>query len=232
VYIAAKAPRAGFVKTRLGATIGHAHAAALYRAFLCDLAIRFANAPFPVGWYVTPPDAWTELAPLVGRRPTLVLAQGAGDWTARQRALFRHAAARGEDRVILVASDSPHLPVSIVAEAFDQLARHDVVLGPTHDGGYYLIGMRGWHDVLGAIPMSTHTVLDDILARARQANVSVKLVAPLFDVDVAADLSALQRVAQVRADLTATLAALTTLRLPEQLSTNVMLVPALEGEMA
>jgi uncharacterized protein len=57
LYIAAKAPRAKIAKTRLGHAIGHDNAAALYKAFLIDLAARFTDAPFALGWYVTPPDA-------------------------------------------------------------------------------------------------------------------------------------------------------------------------------
>jgi len=65
LYIAARAPRPGFAKTRLGKAIGHDAANVLYTAFLQDLAARFSTAPFPVGWYVTPEDAWESLAPLV-----------------------------------------------------------------------------------------------------------------------------------------------------------------------
>jgi hypothetical protein len=86
LYIAAKAPRIGLAKTRLGNSIGHEAAIALYKAFLQDLAARFAGTPFGCGWYVTPPDAWPEIAPLVtpcGK--TRVLFQGDGDWTKRQR---------------------------------------------------------------------------------------------------------------------------------------------------
>lgn len=210
LYVAAKAPRVGFAKTRLGEAVGQAQAVALYAAFLRDLAARFADAPFPVGWYVTPPDAWSEIAPLVqvdGRAPR-VLAQGPGDWTARQRRLFREAAARGEERVVLVASDSPHLGVAVVAEAFALLDRHEVVFGPVHDGGYYLIGMRGWRDVLAGIPMSTPTVLQDIVARARASGLSVGLVEATFDIDEVDDLRHLLPLAAARADLAATRAAL------------------------
>jgi len=208
LYIAAKAPRAGLVKTRLGAAIGHEGAVALYASFLRDLAARFAGAPFALGWYVMPPDAWPELAPLVGAAgEARVLAQSEGDWTARQRALFRGAAARGEDRVILVASDSPHLTVETVTAAFRALDRHEVVVGPTDDGGYYLIGMRGWHDVLHGIPMSTCTVLDDIVARAAASGLSVGRVETMFDVDEAADLQRLWSILDARADLPATRAA-------------------------
>lgn len=210
LYVAAKAPRVGLVKTRLARAIGDRAAVALYSAFLGDLASRFARAPFPVGWYVTPEDAWDELAPLVGCRAPSgpVLFQGAGDWTARQCALFRHAARRGEMRTILVASDSPQLPLAVVTEAFELLNRHDVVLGPTDDGGYYLIGMRGWHDVLAGVRMSTTTVLGEILARAESAGLSVGLVETTFDVDEAADLDKLRAVVAERPDLARTRAAL------------------------
>ena len=65
LYIAAKAPRPGFAKTRLGNALGHDVAIALYLAFVRDIAERFAHAPFDVGWYVTPPDAWADLQPVV-----------------------------------------------------------------------------------------------------------------------------------------------------------------------
>ena len=215
LYVAAKAPRPGLVKTRLGRAIGHEAAAALYRAFLRDLGARFTDAPFAVGWYVAPADAWPAIAPLVdpAGRGTRVLAQGAGDWTARQRALFAGAAARGEGRVILIASDSPQVDVAAVAGAFRQLDRHDLVLGPVYDGGYYLIGMRGWHEVLRGIPMSTGTVARDIIARARGVGLSVGRVAPTFDIDEVGDLQYLQHLPTTRADLVATRAALLALGL-------------------
>ena len=211
-YIAAKAPRAGFVKTRLGREIGHERAVAFYGAFLADLAARFEAAPFSLGWYVTPPDAWADVAPLVGGagRYARVLDQGEGDWAERQGRLFCGAEARGEERVVLVASDSPHLSVAVVEGAFRELRRHDLVLGPVHDGGYYLIGMRApatRHDVLGGVSMSTATVLGDVVARAESFGLSVGRVESTFDVDEAGDLERLRPLALTRDDLPATRAA-------------------------
>lgn len=210
LYIAAKAPRMGLAKTRLGQAIGHEAAVALYRAFLCDLAARFAQAPFALGWYVTPADAWHDIAPLFERtaRAPQVLVQADGDWTERQRTLFRTAAERGEDRIILIASDSPQITVEIVTSAFRALDRHDIVFGPVADGGYYLIGMRGWHDILHGIPMSTGTVLQDLIARVDQANLTVGLVETMFDIDEIGDLAELHRLAAARDDLRATRTAL------------------------
>ncbi|HMN97981.1 MAG TPA: DUF2064 domain-containing protein [Miltoncostaeaceae bacterium] len=210
LWIAAKAPRPGLAKTRLAAGVGGPAALALYRGFLADLAVRFAGARVPAGWYVTPPDAWGDLRAIVapsGPAPP-VLVQPAGDWTDRQRALFRGAAARGERRTVLIASDSPHLEVAVVEAAFAALDRDDVVIGPTHDGGYYLIGMRGWHDVLAGVAMSTDAVLDGILAAARRTATAVTVLKPTFDIDGREDLGLLAALDPARADLAATRRAL------------------------
>ena len=215
LYVAARAPRPGFTKSRLGRAIGHERATALYRAFVRDLAARLARAPFTVGWYVTPDDAWNELAPLVppvrawsgNRRP--ILAQPAGDWTERQRSLFQSAAARGEQRTILIASDSPQLGLEVISEAFARLERDDLVLGPTNDGGYYLVGMRTagtqhaaqpW-DALAGVRMSTGSVLDEILARAASLGLHTSLLPATFDIDEAVDLDHLIPLALQRHDL-------------------------------
>ncbi len=215
LYVIAKAPRVGLAKTRLGRTIGHERAVTLYRAFLQDLAARFSGAPFALGWYVTPPDAWAEISPLVGESGQ-VLFQGEGDLTERQRELFREAAGRGEERTVLIASDSPHLTVGIVEEAFRCLDRQDIVFGPTYDGGYYLIGMRGYHDVLQEAPMSVGTELDGIVARARLSGLSVALLETTFDVDVVEDIRHLRPLVLERPDLAATRDALESLGLLEE----------------
>jgi rSAM/selenodomain-associated transferase 1 len=215
LYVIAKAPRVGLAKTRLGRTIGHERAVTLYRAFLQDLAARFSGAPFALGWYVTPPDAWAEISPLVGESGR-VLFQGEGDLTERQRELFREAAGRGEERTVLIASDSPHLTVGIVEEAFRCLDRQDIVFGPTYDGGYYLIGMRGYHDVLQEAPMSVGTELDGIVARARLSGLSVALLETTFDVDVVEDIRHLRPLVLERPDLAATRDALESLGLLEE----------------
>jgi len=215
LYVIARAPRVGFAKTRLGRTIGHERAIVLYRAFLRDLAARFSNSPFAPGWYVTPADAWDDISPLVdwGGHEMKVLLQGEGDLGERQRELFRGAAARGEERVVLIASDSPQLDVGVVERAFRELDRHDVVFGPTYDGGYYLIAMRGFEDVFRGVPMSVGTALEGVVAAAELAGLSVGWVETTFDVDEVEDLEHLRRLVEHRSDLAATRAALETLGL-------------------
>jgi uncharacterized protein len=115
-----------------------------------------------------------------------------------------------------MASDSPQLGVEVVEEAFCRLDRQDLVFGPTYDGGYYLIGMRGFHDVLRETPMSVGTELDSLMARARLMGVSVGLLGTTFDVDVVDDLNHLRPLALERPDLRTTRDALESLGLLQQ----------------
>ena len=213
LYVAAKAPRPGLAKTRLAAQLGEAEALRLYQGFIRDLSVNLVSDRYELGWYVTPADAWLELGILVHQEAGVpgVLTQPSGNWTDRQRWLFQTMTERGESRTVLVASDSPQLTRQTVEVAFAALDRHDVVLGPTFDGGYYLIGMRppeAEHDVLRSVPMSTSTVLREIVAAAEVQGVSLALLEPTFDVDTEDDLDLLQQTARHRLDLPWTRAAL------------------------
>ncbi len=198
LYIAARAPIPGQVKTRLGRAIGSERAADLYRAFLEDLEAKLSKTSIEVRWYVTPGD-WE------GRSH---LDQGEGDWTARQARLFREAAARGEERVVLIASDSPQIEVAVIHEAFAELAYRKLVLGPVEDGGYYLIGMRGWHDVFSGVAMTSATTMEAIVTRARELGITPGFTDRMFDVDELEDLKRLIPIARRRSDLAHTSRAL------------------------
>ena len=105
-----------------------------------------------------------------------------------------------------------------MGEAFRRLEGDDLVFGPTFDGGYYLIGMRGRgpSDALEGVPISVGTELDGITARAWLLGLSVGLLEPTFDVDVAEDLRRLRPLALERDDLRATRGALESLGLVGQ----------------
>ncbi len=199
--IAARNPVPGETKTRLGAVIGAERAALLYRAFLTDLAARFTPTPgtdpdFDLGWAFTPPacDFGHVLAELGWPQPEHVhfVPQVGQDWGARQANLLRWGYDHGYARTALTASDSPHLPRSTAADAFTALVDHDMVFGRVHDGGYYLIGLRGFHDVLSGVPMSTRSAADAICARAHDLGLHIAELPPTFDVDEAGDLDLLR----------------------------------------
>jgi uncharacterized protein len=200
LMIAARAPRPGETKTRLGRTIGMERAARLYVAFLADLAAKLipgGGAGFDLAWTHSPPevDFSAELREAVGEVPdgVLYLPQIAdGDWGRRQSALLRWGHERGYVRSVLIASDSPQVQPDAIAAAFAALGTHDVVLGRVYDGGYYLIGQRGFHDVLDGVPMSTASAADAVIAQATGIGLSVAEVPATFDVDVEDDLELLR----------------------------------------
>ena len=146
-----------------------------------------------------------ELARSVGDAVQVVAQKGEG-LAAGLTSVFAHFAA-GNQRVIAFNSDSPHLPASVLENAFRILAAHDVVVGPTHDGGYYLIGAKATHPALfEGDRMGTTNALEALLARARALKLSVGFTAPFYDVDVAGDLIQLAaelRLAPARAPRTA-----------------------------
>lgn len=209
LMVAARSPVAGTTKTRLGNAIGMDRAAALYRAFLNDLADRFdadqvaRSRPFDLAWTHSPPerDFAADLAGVTGRPAppvTLFVPQDGPDWGARQANLLRWGAEQGYERTVLVASDSPQLGRDDIDEAFAVLDRHDVVMGRVRDGGYYLIGMNGFVDVLSSVPMSTASAADGVVLAARSHGLTVGETPVTFDIDEASDLGLL--VAALRAD--------------------------------
>jgi glycosyltransferase A (GT-A) superfamily protein (DUF2064 family) len=87
--------------------------------------------------------------------------------TASLTSVFAHFAAPGRQRVVAFNSESPHLPASVLGSAFEALTAHDVVVGPTHDGSYYLVGAKAAHLVLfDGDGMGTKSTLEALLARA------------------------------------------------------------------
>jgi glycosyltransferase A (GT-A) superfamily protein (DUF2064 family) len=201
LLIGARVPVPGTCKTRLGASIGMAEAAALYRAFLVDLAARFTGGPgwetrsYDVAWAYTPEADFAGVLRDCGCPASLspvgfVLQEGDG-WGVRQANLLRWGEAHGYARTVLVASDAPQLSQEVVAQAFAILRTRDMVLARSLDGGYSLIGMRGYHDVLRGVPMSTSSAGDALVARARSLGLRVGETEAIFDVDEAADLELL-----------------------------------------
>src|ERR671910_2232212 len=191
--IAAREPAPGMVKTRLGATIGMARATELYAAFLVDLAARFIPRQdedwgFDAGWAFTPADVdFARVLQRIGCDPpppgVRFLAQHGEGWDERQANILAWGHEQGYERTILVGSDSPQLAFSVVGDAFAALVDHEGVMGRTLEGGYYLIGMRGFHDVLSGVPMSTVTAAEALAARNCNLGLRLAELPVTFDID-------------------------------------------------
>src|SRR5438876_4404688 len=137
----AKAPRPGMVKTRLMESLPTPAVTALYRCLLDDtLALATSLTNVDVAVMCPEPDQ-DELAKVLGKTVRVVAQKGEG-LAAGLNSVFRHFAAAGRQHVIAFNSDSPHLARPVLESAFEILAMHDVVVGPTHDGGYYLVGAK------------------------------------------------------------------------------------------
>jgi glycosyltransferase A (GT-A) superfamily protein (DUF2064 family) len=147
-----------------------------------------------------------ELAQLAGNETSVVAQKGEG-LAAGLTSVFAQFVEGRQRRIIAFNSDSPHLPRSVLEDAFETLAAHDVVVGPTHDGGYYLAGAKAYHPTLFARDgMGTSSALERLLSRARALELSVGFADPFYDIDVADDLTRLAaelRLAPARAPRTA-----------------------------
>jgi rSAM/selenodomain-associated transferase 1 len=191
LVIMAKAPRLGSVKTRLAKSLPLPAVTELYRCFLND-TIALAQALDNVEVAIMCPASDVEdLSRAVAKIVRIVPQTGDG-LAAALASVFTHFSDIGRHRIIAFNSDSPHLPVSVLETAFDLLTTCDLVVGPTHDGGYYLVGATASHPGLFATDgMGTANAFKALLKRASNLDLSVRVIDPFYDIDVAADLSQL-----------------------------------------
>lgn len=196
LVIMAKAPKPGMVKTRLMESLPSPAVTALYRCLLEDtLALAKSLTNVEVAAMCPEPDR-DELAQLLGNTVQVVAQKGEG-LASGLTSVFRHFTAAGQ-QVIAFNSDSPHLAPSVLNSAFEILATHDVVVGPTHDGGYYLVGAKAAHPTLFENDgMGTKSALDRLLTRTKTLELSTGFTEPFYDIDVANDLVLLARELQL-----------------------------------
>jgi rSAM/selenodomain-associated transferase 1 len=192
LVVFARAPQAGRVKRRLASAIGTMAAARFYRTILARQIAQLSNNS---GWklwlFITPDTALTHPVwrpvPALRRKP-----QGNGDIGSRMKVPFRRLPA---GPVVLVGSDIPAMRCDHIARAFRLLGRHDLVFGPAHDGGFWLIGARRSRplprDLFDKVRWSTPSALADTLATI-PTGFSVGLADTLSDVDDAQDLACFQ----------------------------------------
>jgi rSAM/selenodomain-associated transferase 1 len=188
LLVVAKQPAPGQTKTRLCPPLTHDQAAELYDCFLRDtLSIMRAVSDVRCVIGYLPEDAqgyFRQLAPDMELSP-----QRGSSLGERLDHLLTEALLGGSQRAVIMDSDSPTLPSAYLQQAFDDLADADVVLGPTHDGGYYLIGLnKPQPHLLREVQMSTSHVLADTVALAENSGLNVSLLPVWYDVDTIEEL--------------------------------------------
>lgn len=118
-----------------------------------------------------------------------VVAQKGEGLAAGLVSVFAHFTSAVPQRVIAFNSDSPHLAPSILESAFQALTGCDLVIGPTHDGGYYLVGAKAAYPTLFENDgLGTSSALERLMARAQALKLSRSLTETFYDIDVAEDL--------------------------------------------
>src|ERR1700749_2251031 len=188
LVIMAKAPRPGMVKTRLIRSLPLEAVTSFYRCLLDDtLALARSLAGVEVA-IMCPVSDVDELALLAGPGVRVVAQNGEG-LAAGLTSVFAPFAEDQQHRIIAFNSDSPHLPTSVLEAAFETLGVHDLVVGPTFDGGYYLVGANGSHPSLFVREgMGTGSAMENLLSQARVLELSAGFTDPFYDIDVADDL--------------------------------------------
>ena len=196
LLVFAKAPRPGEVKTRLARSLGddgapeYGKAAAIYRRMGKAIVDAVADAPATVTVCYDPPDAEMELREWLGSAAARYRPQGEGDLGDRMSRMFTRAF-RKAGRAAVIGTDTPAVGARTVARALAALDSADVVLGPSRDGGYYLMALREDRPGLFAgIEWSTGSVLSETIARARASGLRVTFLEVEADIDTAADLAA------------------------------------------
>jgi hypothetical protein len=189
--IFAKEPVPGQVKTRLSPPLRPEDACRLYHCFIEDIlegmnrlpGMELALAYAPAGAH----DYFRHLAP----GPVQLVPQAGQDLGERQARAFAWGFAGGFEIILLRGCDTPDLPGAILLAAQEKLASGDaeMVLGPSLDGGYYLIGLKALYpELFEGLSWSTDTVLTDTLNRARTLSLRVHLLPYWQDIDTYADL--------------------------------------------
>ncbi len=185
-------PQPGKVKTRLARTMGDAEALRIYRILLEKTRLAAMDLPAERWLYysdfIDHNDEWPESY-------FQKKLQSGTDLGARMEQAFDEAFNSGAEKAAIIGSDCPDLNGALLQAAFDALDTHDFALGPTPDGGYYLLGMKKPEpSVFRGIEWSTDTVRDRTLEKIQATGQTCALLPVLTDVDTEADWqSALRR---------------------------------------
>mgnify|MGYP006094210539 FL=1 len=189
VYL--KNPEPEKVKTRLQPHYSPEEAACLYRGFIEDTVETVSSIGADRCWAAyTPAGARSGIETFIPSDWNLAPQVG-DDLGSRMRQSLNASIATGADRAILIGSDIPSLPGSHITSAISRLDNADVVLGPTNDGGFYLIGIRSTlPDIFSDVTWSTDNAFEQTAEGIRSKELMMSLIPPWNDIDTPEDLDA------------------------------------------
>jgi Uncharacterized protein conserved in bacteria len=193
LIIFAKNPIPSKVKTRLTPYINPTEAAELYKAFITDITCNTHKLKCDqVTIAYTPSNAEAAFHSICGQSVDY-LPQKGDNLGERMKNAFIYSFDNGSKRTVIIGTDSPTLPSSYIQKAFDALKEVPVTVGPTFDGGYYLIGLSGQNDaIFDGIDWSTSKVFGQTLTRIQAINKQLYVLPPWYDVDTPDNLEFLR----------------------------------------
>lgn len=193
LIIMAKEPRVGSTKTRLCPPLTFEEAAKFYEALLLD-TIELASSldKIDLAVAVTPPDS-VPYFEQVSPEDTILVPVDCEDIGQCLNIVLAHLLRMGYSKAMALNSDGPSLPGEYIRQAVTRLENHDLVFGPSEDGGYYLVGLKETCDqVFTDIDWSTSRVLKQSLKKCERLELQVDLLLPWYDVDTAKDIERLR----------------------------------------
>ncbi|GAB3522394.1 TIGR04282 family arsenosugar biosynthesis glycosyltransferase [Emticicia fontis] len=185
IIIFVRNPELGKVKTRLAKGIGDEEALQVYIRLLKKTheAIKHIDAHKFVFYAdgINQNDLWEN--------DLFIKAQQTGnDLGERMYNAFTYLFSKGYGKVLIIGSDCPDLETAIIEEAFLSLSEYEVVIGPTFDGGYYLLGLKKPNSCFFENKLwSTDSVYHDTIQNISELNLSYKALAQLADIDTVED---------------------------------------------
>ncbi len=188
LLVFAKVPRPGHVKTRLTPVLTPAEAAHLYEAFLYDALARYAQLDVDVQLYLAPPRPETGLDDIPA---SISVHEQCGDGLGqRMQQAFQEVLANGYERAAVVGTDHPTLPPSFIRQSLTALTTDaSICIGPSEDGGFYLLGMNAFYpELFEGMTYSHDAVFTDTLARVGTTDAQLTVLPRWYDVDTPADL--------------------------------------------
>lgn len=188
-----RVPRAGVTKTRLLPVLKPEQCASLHWAFLKDLSELYRQLDAHLFVAYTPDDDWERLKSVFP--PAGYIPQKGKDLGEKMYRAIRKVLDLGYESVVLTGSDLPMMGAAHLESGFDALEENDVTIGPTSDGGYYLIGMKKPQKAVFRVEgYGGASVFENTVSAAKEAGLSVGLALPCDDVDTPEDLWNLARV--------------------------------------
>ncbi len=192
IIIFARYPEIGKVKTRLAKSLGENNALSFYK--ICaehtfSECLKFSSNTTSINVFYSDKQDENKIIKWIGNE-FLLKEQYGKDLGEKMKNAFEDVFRSGSEKVIIIGTDLPEISYQIINEAFSFLDNFDSIIGPTNDGGYYLLGLKTQLDFLfDDIMWSTDEVFEKTLTRLKENNNSIKILKQMVDIDTEDDLS-------------------------------------------